>query len=331
MRLLSPQGKILFDFFVLADGDGYLLDVASAQAEALRQRLGFYRLRAAVTIEAEPSLKVAASWGEAALANLPAEAPNFRDPRLDSMGARVLLPAMSTSQNSATELATEAAYHAHRIAEGVPEGSRDYAFGDAFPHEAMFDQLHGVDFQKGCFVGQEVVSRMQHRGTARKRIVGVEGEGALPPSGAEIFAATMPIGTLGSINGSAGLALVRLDRAEEPKLKAWRCVPATSPSSCASLLGRACKLRRRRRREHKRAQALSSGRGRTRFMSATTTRSGACRSTTTARSTRSLCSTASRPGSRGSRSCASARTSAARSTASSRSGSRASTAKKIAA
>jgi folate-binding protein YgfZ len=215
--LLSPQGKILFDFFVLSDGDGYLLEVASAQADALRQRLGFYRLRAAVTIEAEPSLKVAASWGEAALASLPAEARGFRDPRLASMGARFLVPRDVDPAELGCELATQADYHAHRIAQGVPEGGRDYAFGDAFPHEAMFDQLNGVDFQKGCFVGQEVVSRMQHRGTARKRIVGVVGEGALPPSGAEIFAGTMPIGTLGSVNGNAGLALIRLDRAEEAK------------------------------------------------------------------------------------------------------------------
>ena len=114
-------------------------------------------------------------------------------------------------------LASEDEYHARRIALGVPEGGRDYIFGDAFPHEAMFDQLNGVDFKKGCFVGQEVVSRMEHRGTARKRIVGVEGEGQLPLSGTEIMAGSMPIGTLGSVAGSSGLALLRLDRAEEAK------------------------------------------------------------------------------------------------------------------
>jgi folate-binding Fe-S cluster repair protein YgfZ len=81
----------------------------------------------------------------------------------------------------------------------------------------MFDQLAGVDFDKGCFVGQEVVSRMEHRGTARKRIVGVEGEGLLPPSGTDITAGGASIGTLGSVSGSSGLALLRLDRAEEAK------------------------------------------------------------------------------------------------------------------
>ncbi len=215
--LLSPQGKILFDFFVVPDGDGYLLEVASAQAEALRQRLSFYRLRAAVGIEAEPSLKVAAAWG-APPADLPAGSHLFADPRLESMGWRLLLPRDADLAGLSCGPASEADYHAHRIAQGVPEGGRDYAFGDAFPHEAMFDQLGGVDFAKGCFVGQEVVSRMQHRGTARKRVVGIEGEVDLPP-GAEIFAGEMPIGALGSVDGKSGLALLRLDRAEEAKVK----------------------------------------------------------------------------------------------------------------
>ena len=102
-----------------------------------------------------------------------------------------------------------------RIRLGVPEGGRDYDFGDTFPHEALFDQLNGVDFTKGCYVGQEVVSRMQHRGTARKRIVPVEGEAPLPASGTSIEAGGVPIGALGSVSGASGLALIRLDRAEE--------------------------------------------------------------------------------------------------------------------
>lgn len=215
--LLSPQGKVLFDFFVLSDGDDYFLEVANAQAGPLRQRLSFYRLRAPVTIEEEPSLKVAAVWGAAPPADLPAPAHLFADPRLKSMGWRLLLPLDIDLAAFGCEPASEADYHAHRIAQGVPEGGRDYAFGDAFPHEAMFDQLNGVDFRKGCFVGQEVVSRMEHRGTARKRIVGVEGEGVLPPPGAEIFAGSAPIGALGSVDGQSGLALIRLDRAEEAK------------------------------------------------------------------------------------------------------------------
>jgi folate-binding protein YgfZ len=217
--LLSPQGKILFDFFILPGHDGYLLDGAKSESEALRQRLAFYRLRAEVKIEEEPALKVAASWGDTAPPKLPPSAHIFADPRLASLGFRLLLPADAKLTELGCAVASERDYHAHRIALGVPEGGRDYAFGDSFPHEALFDQLDGVDFDKGCFVGQEVVSRMQHRGTTRKRIVGVEGETDLPGPGAEILAGDMPIGTLGSVDGKSGLALIRLDRAEDAKAK----------------------------------------------------------------------------------------------------------------
>ncbi len=213
--LLTPQGKILVDFFVLPDGDGFLIELSKAKVADLLQRLTVYKLRTQVTFAEEPLFKVAASWGTPP--RLPQGAIAFADPRLPELGLRILLPANADSGDLGCVLGTEDEYHARRIALGVPEGGRDYAFGDAFPHEAMFDQLNGVDFNKGCFVGQEVVSRMEHRGTARKRIVGVEGEGLLPPSGAEITAGNIPIGTLGSVAGSSGLALLRLDRAEEAK------------------------------------------------------------------------------------------------------------------
>jgi tRNA-modifying protein YgfZ len=213
--LLTPQGKIIFDFFVVPAGDGFLLEIAKAKAGELAQRLGFYKLRAQVEIEEDPSFTVAASWG--APPKLPEGAIAYADPRLPELGLRILLPADADVRNLGCARAGEDEYHAHRIALGVPEGGRDYAFGDAFPHEAMFDQLAGVDFNKGCFVGQEVVSRMEHRGTARKRIVGVEGEGPLPSSGTEIAAGGTPIGTLGSVSGNSGLALLRLDRAEEAR------------------------------------------------------------------------------------------------------------------
>ena len=105
----------------------------------------------------------------------------------------------------------------HRIALGVPEGGKDYVFGDTFPHEALFDQLNGVSFTKGCYVGQEVVSRMQHRATVRKRVVPVTGHENLPAGGIEIMAGDVAIGTLGSVSGRRGLALLRLDRAQEFK------------------------------------------------------------------------------------------------------------------
>jgi folate-binding protein YgfZ len=213
--LLTPQGKILFDFFVVPAADGFLLEIAKAKAGELAQRLGFYKLRAQVEIAEDPSFAVAAAWG--APPRLPDGAIAYADPRLSALSLRILLQAEADARNLGCTIAAEDEYHAHRIALGVPEGGRDYAFGDAFPHEAMFDRLAGVDFDKGCFIGQEVVSRMEHRGTARKRIVGVEGEGPLPPSGTDITAGGASIGTLGSVSGSSGLALLRLDRAEEAK------------------------------------------------------------------------------------------------------------------
>src|SRR6185436_12503276 len=115
----------------------------------------------------------------------------YADPRLVDLGYRVMLPADASAGALGCAGAGEADYHAMRIKQGVPEGGRDYAFGETFPHEALFDQLNGVDFKKGCYVGQEVVSRMEHRGTARKRIFGVEGEGQLPMPGTEIMAGSM--------------------------------------------------------------------------------------------------------------------------------------------
>jgi tRNA-modifying protein YgfZ len=214
--LLTPQGKILVDFFVLPVSDGFLLELSKAKLADLIQRLTVYKLRTQVAFAEEPSYAVAASWGSPPL--LPEAAVAFADPRLPELGLRILLPANGDISDLGCALASEDEYHARRIALGVPEGGRDYTFGDAFPHEAMFDQLNGVDFKKGCFVGQEVVSRMEHRGTARKRIVGVEGRGPLPAPGTEIVAGGTPIGTLGSVAGSSGLALIRLDRAEEAKV-----------------------------------------------------------------------------------------------------------------
>jgi tRNA-modifying protein YgfZ len=215
--LLTPQGKILFDFFVVkAGGDELLLDVAQSSVEALVKRLAMYKLRAAVTIEAAPAdLVVGALWGDAA--RVPAGVIAYADPRLAALGQRIIAPAGRVGEIPA-QPTDDAAYHAHRIALGVPEGGLDYAFADTFPHEALFDQLHGVDFEKGCYVGQEVVSRMEHRGTARNRIVPVEAAVGLV-AGAVVTAGTANLGHVGSVAGRSGLALIRLDRAYEATQK----------------------------------------------------------------------------------------------------------------
>lgn len=210
--LLSPQGKILFDFFVVPDGNGFLIDVARDKVEELLKRLGFYRLRAQVEIAAEPSLAVTAAWGEAPR---PTErAVSYADPRLAVLGFRWIFPKGTEGADLGCEAASEGDYHDLRIKLGVPEGGRDYAYGEAFPHEALFDQLNGVDFAKGCYVGQEVVSRMEHRGTTRKRIVRVDAAMPLPAAGTSIEAGGVVIGALGSVSGRTGLAMIRLDRAE---------------------------------------------------------------------------------------------------------------------
>ena len=222
--LLTPQGKVLFDFFVMRHGGSYLLDVAADKAAELAKRLQMYRLRARVDItDASDRYAVEAVWNDHPQDLGHAEAiADSVDPRLHILGKRGYWgPGVAsdlTKEVGAEANATPADYHAHRIALGVPEGGKDYAFGEVFPHEANFDLLHGISFTKGCFVGQEVVSRMQHRGTARKRIVIVEGDAPLQ-SGAQINAGPAAIGTIGSVAGTRGLALVRLDRAEEAKAK----------------------------------------------------------------------------------------------------------------
>ncbi|MCP8939057.1 folate-binding protein [Alsobacter sp. SYSU M60028] len=215
--LLTPQGKILFDFIVAeADGEqggGFYLDVPRALAADLARRLGFYKLRARVSIEdLSETAGVVAFWdGERADEGLGVV---YADPRLPELGDRVIAP-RSTCPDLASEPAE--AWHAHRVALGVPEGGRDFAYGDAFPHEADMDQLGGVDFDKGCYVGQEVVSRMQHRGTARTRIVPVRFRGGVGAGeGAEAHAGGRAAGRIGSVTADGrALAMLRLDRVED--------------------------------------------------------------------------------------------------------------------
>lgn len=201
--LLTPQGKILFDFFVIRVSSGYLLDVSETIAEELIKRLTFYRLRAKVVIgPSEEETSVFAIWGSTPVENV--HGILIADPRLAKMGWRLYSDEPVNAQNNA--------YLLHRISNAMPEGGSDFVYGDAYPHETLMDQFGGVDFQKGCFVGQEVVSRMQHRGTARKRIIQVHGSSNLPPAGTAISSNGSPVGVLGSVAEQDGLALLRLDR-----------------------------------------------------------------------------------------------------------------------
>ena len=212
--LLTPQGKILFDFIVFSDGDRFLFDLPRALAPDFVKRLGFYKLRAKVTVEdISAETRVLAVWGPEGVRHIDGVAAP--DPRLATLGWRMIVPADQPPVLAGFAPATEADYDAHRIPLGIPEGGIDFAFGDAFPHDADMDQIGGVDFGKGCYIGQEVVSRMQHRGTARRRFVIAQADGPLPVAGTEVTAAGKPLGTLGASAGGTGLALLRLDRAKE--------------------------------------------------------------------------------------------------------------------
>jgi folate-binding protein YgfZ len=215
--LLTPQGKILFDMIVVRaaaeTGAAFLVDCSASQAADLAKRLGFYKLRAKVAIADESArLGVVAFWGAAP--DLPAEGVLYADPRDARLGSRAILPRAAATAVGAAALP---AYEALRIEAVAPKGGVDFAYGDVFPQDANFDLLNGVDFKKGCYVGQEVVSRMKHRGTGRKRIVRVTLAAAPPPPGASILDGELPVGTLGAASGREALALLRLDRAEEAK------------------------------------------------------------------------------------------------------------------
>jgi len=218
--LLTPQGKITVDFLITeapaGHGGGFLIDCPKVLAQTLADKLGFYRLRAKVGIEnLSNSLGVLAAWdGEAALK------PDltFTDPRNAKLGLRILVPAELVPKAAdliGAELVDASAYEAHRIAKGVPRGGLDFMYGDAFPHETNMDRLAGVDFDKGCYIGQEVVSRMQHRGTARTRTVRVLLDGPAPETGSTVLAGDKSVGTMGSAADHHGLALIRIDRASE--------------------------------------------------------------------------------------------------------------------
>ena len=216
--LLSPQGKILFDMVVVrAPGDdraAYLLDCAAGQAADLARRLGFYKLRAKVAVaDLSADRGVVAGWGEE-----PETAGGgivYRDPRTARLGWRAILPRAKAEAFRGGHVHE---YDALRIALGVPKGGVDFAYGDAFPHDANLDTLEGVDFGKGCYVGQEVVSRMRHRGTARKRIARVKVAADAPPPGTPVLDGGLAVGTLGSSAGREALAMLRLDRVEEAKV-----------------------------------------------------------------------------------------------------------------
>ena len=195
--LLTPQGRLLYDLFVADVEDGVLLDVAAEHRDAIVMRLTMYKLRAKVELAAS-ELAVFAAW--------PATAGDFADPRLPALGSRAYAAARTTT-------AAEDDYEAHRLALGVP-GPADWGTDKTYPIDADFDLLAGIDFKKGCFVGQETTSRMKRRGTIKNRMLPITFDGPAPAFGAEVLAGTLRAGEVLSGRDGRAMALLRLDRIE---------------------------------------------------------------------------------------------------------------------
>jgi tRNA-modifying protein YgfZ len=231
--LLTPQGKIVVDFLLTEaateDGGGFYLDCPRALAPALVEKLNFYKLRAKVAVEdLSAALGVMAVWGGRGESDYGLA---FPDPRLADLGWRIVLPPQEAAKAAAelgAQWSTPEAYEAHRIALGVPRGGEDFSYGDTYPHEADMDQLAGVDFNKGCYVGQEVISRVEHRHSARNRVVPVAYEQSAPMPGLPVMAGDKTVGHIGSTAQGRGLALLRLDRVAD-------ALAAGTPLTCGGV------------------------------------------------------------------------------------------------
>lgn len=194
--LLTPQGKIMFFFMISRAGDGFSIEIETVQAEAFTKRLTMYRLRAKVEIGASEAggTTVSETADDGAVADL----------RFEKAGIALYRKPGGSGQRDS--------YDALRAETGIAEPGFDFTLGDAFPHDILLERTAGVSFKKGCYVGQEVVSRMQHRSTARRRVVLVSADLPLPPSGTEIVAGGKVCGTLGTVSWMRGLAIARIDR-----------------------------------------------------------------------------------------------------------------------
>lgn len=203
--LLAPQGKILFDFLISRAGENaFQLECRADISDDFIRRLMLYKLRAKVEIAKSEQALVTLAWGKESIAS--------ENDSIAVADRRFADESVTRSYAGTAGTGDVAAWHAFRIANGIAESGADYALGDAFPHDVLLDETGGVGFRKGCYVGQEVVSRMQHRGTARRRVLIVQAGLPLPASGTELTVEGRPVGTLGSNAGAAGLAIVRIDR-----------------------------------------------------------------------------------------------------------------------
>lgn len=218
--LLSPQGRFLFDFFILEKDGSYLLEAESSRLESLFKKLNLYKLRRKVELKQRPDLKVFALWGEdlAHGLELADEAgftnkEYFMDPRLVDLGARAILPAMPKG----FQVVTPQDYDLHRLGLGVPEGGRDLIPEKSILLESGMDELNAISWTKGCYMGQELTARTKFRGLVRKRILPVIIHGGIPKEGDPIYLGDQTIGEMRTHNADRGLAVLRLDDALDAK------------------------------------------------------------------------------------------------------------------
>jgi folate-binding protein YgfZ len=235
---LTGQGKLLYDVFALADGDRILIDIAANLADDFVKRLNAFKLRAAVEI-GKTALAAAAAWGPDAATRLELEPTEgaagnrafaephhaFVDPRIAALGVRLVYPADFAMEAKLAPLGfasvTAADYTAHRLSLGIPD-TAEIGGEVCYPLEANFEMLHGVDFKKGCYVGQELTARMKLKGELRKRILPVSGSAPLPTAGTPVTADRTTLGPLIAASGTRGLALLRLDRLADAQEDAIR-------------------------------------------------------------------------------------------------------------
>lgn len=211
--LLSPPGRLLFDLFLWGAEDGVRLDVAADRRDALAAKLTMHRLRAQVTITPE-DVPVFVAWG--------GEVEGFSpDPRLADLGGRRIGDALATADADA--------WQAHRLEMGVPDPDRDCGTDRTYPIEANFDLLNGIDFAKGCFVGQETTSRMKRRGAIRNRMLPITFEGPPPALGAEVLNGDLRAGEVVTGREGRAMALLRLDRIDAPLTVEGRTARAERP------------------------------------------------------------------------------------------------------
>jgi hypothetical protein len=198
--LLTPQGKYVADFFIFADTDRLLLECETAQRDMLAQKLARYRLRADMQI-APSDLAVYAAWG----GDAPAASIAAPDPRLQQAGWRVLAPPGGPVS------ADFQAWDLHRLRLGLPDGTRDLEPDKTVLLEAGFDELHGISWTKGCYLGQELTARTRYRGLLKRRLLPVEADSPLPAPGTMVMAGEREAGVLRSVIGTEALALLRID------------------------------------------------------------------------------------------------------------------------